>query len=90
MKHKEPSMNSIERRLREVIVDRLRVEDHLVTTEARFVEDLGATSLDVIELVMTFEEEFGYAIPDEAAEMMNTFGDALAFLEKADDNKAGR
>ena len=83
-------MSTIERRLREVIVDRLRVEDHLVTSEARFVEDLGATSLDVIELVMTFEEEFGYEIPDHAAEDIHTFGDALHFLEKADDTKAGR
>jgi acyl carrier protein len=63
-------------------VNELGVEPSKVTTEASFVEDLGADSLDTVELVMAFEEEFGIEIPDEDAEKMETVGDAMKYLEE--------
>lgn len=74
-------MADIESRVRDIIVNELGVEPSKVTTEASFVEDLGADSLDTVELVMAFEEEFGIEIPDEDAEKMETVGDAIAYLE---------
>ena len=67
-----------EARVREIIVNELGVEPDKVTDEASFVEDLGADSLDTVELVMAFEEEFGIDIPDEDAEQMRSVGDAIA------------
>ncbi len=69
-----------EARVREIIVNELGVEPDKVTDNASFVEDLGADSLDTVELVMAFEEEFGVDIPDEDAEQMRTVGDAIAYL----------
>jgi len=73
---------SIEARVREIIINELGVEAEKVTDDASFVEDLGADSLDTVELVMTFEEEFGLDIPDEDAEKMRTVGDAVRYLKK--------
>ncbi len=73
---------SIDERVKEIIVNELGVESEKVTSEASFVEDLGADSLDTVELVMAFEEEFGIDIPDEDAEQMGTVGEAIAYLKK--------
>ena len=69
-------------RVREIIINELGVEAEKVTDEASFVEDLGADSLDTVELVMAFEEEFGIDIPDEDAEQMRTVGDAVKYLNE--------
>ena len=69
-------------RVREIIINELGVEAEKVTDEASFVEDLGADSLDTVELVMAFEEEFGIDIPDEDAEQMRTVGDAIKYLNE--------
>ena len=61
------------------------VSEDQVTPEAKFMDDLGADSLDVVELVMAFEEEFGSDIPDEDAEKLTTVGDAIAYIEKNGD-----
>ena len=74
--------DSIKERVREIVVSELGVEAEKVTPEASFVEDLGADSLDTVELVMAFEEEFGIDIPDEDAEQMSTVGEAVKYLEK--------
>jgi acyl carrier protein len=71
-----------EARVREIIVNELGVEAEKVTPEASFVEDLGADSLDTVELVMAFEEEFGMEIPDEHAEQLQTVGDAIKYIEE--------
>ena len=68
-------------RVKEIIANELGVEMGKVTEEAAFVEDLGADSLDTVELVMAFEEEFGIEIPDEDAEKMERVGDAISYLE---------
>ena len=68
-------------KVREIIANELGVEMEKVTDEASFVEDLGADSLDTVELVMAFEEEFGVEIPDEDAEQMQTVGDASRYLQ---------
>jgi acyl carrier protein len=73
--------DSIEAKVKEIIINELGVEAEKVTAEASFVEDLGADSLDTVELVMAFEEEFGLDIPDEDAEQMRTVGDAVKYLE---------
>ena len=73
--------DSIEARVKEIIVNELGVEAEKVTPEASFVEDLGADSLDTVELVMAFEEEFGIDIPDEDAEQMGTVGEAIKYLQ---------
>jgi len=78
--------DSIEARVKEIIVNELGVEAEKVTKEASFVEDLGADSLDTVELVMAFEEEFGLDIPDEDAEQMRTVGEAVAYLQKNADS----
>ncbi len=78
--------DSIEARVKEIIVNELGVEAEKVTTEASFVEDLGADSLDTVELVMAFEEEFGVDIPDEDAEQMRTVGEAVAYLKKSEES----
>ncbi|TVR63864.1 MAG: acyl carrier protein [Gemmatimonadales bacterium] len=78
--------DSIEARVKEIIVNELGVEAEKVTLEASFVEDLGADSLDTVELVMAFEEEFGVDIPDEDAEQMRTVGEAVAYLKKSEES----
>jgi acyl carrier protein len=73
---------SIEDRVKEIIVEQLGVEASQVTERAKFVEDLGADSLDTVELVMALEEEFSIEIPDEEAEKISTVGDAITYIEK--------
>ncbi|HWV58138.1 MAG TPA: acyl carrier protein [Longimicrobiales bacterium] len=73
---------NLEARVKEIIVNELGVEEEKVTPEAHFVEDLGADSLDTVELVMAFEEEFGVEIPDEDAEQLQTVGDAIRYLQE--------
>ena len=73
---------SIDDRVKKIIVDQLGVEEELVTPEASFVDDLGADSLDTVELVMAFEEEFGCEIPDEAAEKILTIKDAIGYIDQ--------
>lgn len=75
-------MASIEERVIDLIVEQLGVSQDQVTTEASFVDDLGADSLDTVELVMAFEEEFGIDIPDEDAEKMSTVSDAVKYLSE--------
>ncbi len=68
-------------KIKKIIADRLQVDLASVTDGASFVEDLGADSLDLVELVMAFEEEFGLEIPDQDAETMKSVGDALSYLK---------
>ena len=63
-----------------IVVDQLGVEEDIVTMEASFLEDLGADSLDIVELIMALEEEFDLEIPDEAAEKISTVGDAVNYI----------
>jgi acyl carrier protein len=72
----------IEAKVKEIIVQQLGVDADKVSLEASFVDDLGADSLDVVELVMAFEEEFGVEIPDEAAEKIATVKDAVEYLKQ--------
>jgi acyl carrier protein len=67
-------------KVKEVVVDQLSVEEDDVTEDASFVDDLGADSLDIVELVMALEEQFGVSIPDEQAEKIKTVGDAVSFI----------
>jgi acyl carrier protein len=76
------SDKSIEEKVKEIIVEQLGVSAEQVTTQAKFVEDLGADSLDTVELVMAFEEEFGIEVPDDEAEKLQSVGDVIAFVEK--------
>jgi acyl carrier protein len=69
-------------KFKEIIVDRLGVDPNEITPEAAFIDDLGADSLDTVELVMAFEEEFDIEIPDEDAEKLTSVGKALEYLEK--------
>ncbi|MDZ7314911.1 MAG: acyl carrier protein [candidate division KSB1 bacterium] len=73
-------MSAVEERVKQIIVDQLGVDASQVTEDASFIDDLGADSLDTVELVMAFEEEFGIEIPDEEAEKLQTVGDALRYL----------
>lgn len=68
-------------KVKEVIMDKLGVEESKITPESSFVDDLGADSLDTVELVMQFEEEFGIEIPDEDAEKLITVGEAVEYIE---------
>jgi acyl carrier protein len=76
------AMSDIGERVKKIVVEHLGVEADKVTEAASFIDDLGADSLDTVELVMAFEEEFGCEIPDDAAETILTVGDAVKFLEK--------
>ena len=75
------SDKSIEQRVKDIIVEQLGVNADQVTAEAKFIEDLGADSLDIVELVMALEEEFGNEIPDEQAEKLLTVGDVTKYIE---------
>jgi acyl carrier protein len=69
-------------RVKKIVTEHLGVEADKVTEDAAFIDDLGADSLDIVELVMAFEEEFGVEIPDEAAEDIATVKDAITYIEK--------
>ena len=75
-------MSEIAERVKKIIVDKLGVDAAEVNPEASFTNDLGADSLDTVELIMEFEKEFNISIPDEQAETIATVGDAIAYLEK--------
>jgi len=75
-------MADVEAKVKDIIINELGVEAEKVTPEASFVEDLGADSLDTVELVMAFEEEFGMEIPDEEAEKLQTVRDAVNYIQQ--------
>ena len=75
-------MSDIAERVKKIVVEHLGVEEAKVTVQASFIDDLGADSLDTVELVMAFEEEFGIEIPDDAAEKILTVEDAIKFIEE--------
>ena len=74
-------MENIEQRVKKIIAEQLGVNEAEIKTESSFVDDLGADSLDTVELVMAFEEEFGVEIPDDAAEKIATVKDAIDFID---------
>lgn len=74
-------MSEIADRVREIIAEQLMVDLEEITDEASFVNDLGADSLDTVELIMEFEDEFGIEIPDQSAESISTVGEAIAYIE---------
>lgn len=76
-------MSEIADRVKTIIVDKLGVDENQVTENAAFTTDLGADSLDTVELIMEFEKEFGISIPDDQAEKIATVGDAIAYIENA-------
>jgi acyl carrier protein len=73
--------NDIEAKVKAIIVDKLGVDEAMVTTEANFTNDLGADSLDTVELIMELEKEFGVSIPDEDAETISTVGAAISYIQ---------
>lgn len=75
-------MSNIEERVRKIIIEKLAVDESEVTSEAKFTTDLGADSLDTVELIMEFEKEFEIAIPDEQAENIQTVGQAVKFISE--------
>ncbi|OZI06714.1 acyl carrier protein [Siphonobacter sp. BAB-5385] len=75
-------MSEISAKVKQIIVDKLGVEESEVTPEASFTNDLGADSLDTVELIMEFEKEFNVSIPDDQAETITTVGQAVAYLEE--------
>ena len=77
-------MASVEDKVKSIIVSQLGVEETAVTSNAKFIEDLGADSLDIVELVMAIEEGFGVDIPDDEAESIRTVNDAINFVKKAE------
>ena len=74
-------MSDIEQKVKEIIVDKLTVDENEVTPQAEFNKDLGADSLDTVELIMEFEKEFNLTIPDADAESIKTVGDAISYIE---------
>lgn len=80
-KEQKKTMSEIEARVKAIIVDKLGVDESEVTNEASFANDLGADSLDTVELIMEFEKEFGIQIPDDQAEKIGTVQDAISFIE---------
>jgi acyl carrier protein len=76
-------MSDIADRVKKIVIEHLGVDEEKVTEGASFIDDLGADSLDTVELVMAFEEEFGVEIPDDAADTILTVGDAVKFISKA-------
>ncbi|MDB6135493.1 MAG: acpP [Verrucomicrobiales bacterium] len=76
------SEKSVEEKVRDIIVDQLGVNAEQVVSSARFIEDLGADSLDTVELVMAFEEEFSIEVPDEEAEKLQSVGDVVKYVEE--------
>lgn len=78
-------MEEVQQKLKEIVMDRLNAEEDQIKPEASFVEDLGADSLDIVELIMGIEEEFDIEIPDEDAEKLTTVGEAMEYVK----NKLG-
>lgn len=76
-------MSDVSDRVKKIVVEHLGVDEAKVVDAASFIDDLGADSLDTVELVMAFEEEFGIEIPDDAAETIQSFGDAVKFITEA-------
>ena len=76
-------MSDIENRVKKIVVEHLGIDESKVMETASFIDDLGADSLDTVELVMAFEEEFGIEIPDDAAETILSVGDAINFIDSA-------
>ena len=76
-------MSEVAQKVKAIIVDKLGIDESEVTNEASFTNDLGADSLDTVELIMEFEKEFDIQIPDDKAEAIVTVGDAIAFIESA-------
>ena len=76
-------MSDVADRVKKIVIEHLGVDEDKVVANASFIDDLGADSLDTVELVMAFEEEFGCEIPDDAAERILTVKDAVSFLEEA-------
>lgn len=76
----EDKMSDVAEKVKKIVVDQLGVAEDQVTEDAKFIEDLGADSLDLVELVMAFEEEFGSDIPDEDAEKLTTVGSAISYI----------
>tara|TARA_R110002096_G_scaffold12473_3_gene44901 strand:- start:2852 stop:3085 length:234 start_codon:yes stop_codon:yes gene_type:complete len=74
-------MSDVAERVKQIVVEHLGVEEEKVTENATFIDDLGADSLDTVELVMAFEEEFGVEIPDDAAEKIQSVKDAITYIE---------
>ena len=75
-------MSDVLERVKKIVVEHLSVEESSISDSSSFIDDLGADSLDTVELVMAFEEEFGIEIPDDAAETIQTVGDAVKFIEE--------
>ncbi|MCK5284686.1 MAG: acyl carrier protein [Alphaproteobacteria bacterium] len=75
-------MSDVAERVKKIVIEHLGVEEDKVTEAASFIDDLGADSLDTVELVMAFEEEFSVEIPDDAAEKIQTVGDAINFIKE--------
>ena len=73
----------LDQRVKDIIVEQLGVKPEQVVPEAKFIEDLGADSLDTVELVMALEEEFGLEVPDEQAEKLHSVGDVMKYIEEA-------
>lgn len=76
------SMSDVIERVKKIVVERLEVDAEKVNEKASFIDDLGADSLDLVELVMAFEEEFGIEIPDDVQEQIGTVGDAVRFIKE--------
>tara|TARA_Y100001970_G_scaffold294360_1_gene451481 strand:- start:12392 stop:12625 length:234 start_codon:yes stop_codon:yes gene_type:complete len=74
-------MSDVETQVKQIVVDHLGIEESKVTPQSKFIDDLGADSLDTVELVMAFEEKFGIEIPDDAAETIQTVQNAIDFIE---------
>jgi|TARA_B100001063_G_C16775444_1_gene564867 acyl carrier protein len=74
-------MENLESKIKEIIIDKLGIEESEITESASFTNDLGADSLDTVELIMEFEKEFNVSIPDEDAEKIGTVGDAISYLK---------
>ena len=74
-------MSEVESQVKQIVVDHLGIDEAKVTTDSKFIDDLGADSLDTVELVMAFEEKFGIEIPDDAAETIQTVQNAIDYIE---------
>ena len=75
-------MDSTEEKVKKIVMDHLGIEENKITLDSKFIDDLGADSLDTVELVMAFEEQFGIEIPDDAAETILTVQNAIDFINK--------